>query len=51
MGTGADRRTTGWTDLFAGKMRRTGGPRGLQRDSNDWEIYSDSPDQSDNNDE
>ena len=50
-GTGADRRTTCWIDLFAGKMRRTGGLRGLQRDPNDWEIYSDSPDRSDNNDE
>jgi diamine N-acetyltransferase len=35
----------------AGKMRKAGDPRGLRRDPNDWETYSDSPDRSDNNDE
>jgi hypothetical protein len=32
-------------------MRKAGDSRGLRRDRNDWEIYSDSPDRSDNNDE
>jgi hypothetical protein len=51
MGTGADRRTSDGIDLFGGKMRKAGGPRDLRRDPNDWELYSDSPDRSDNNDE